>query len=197
MNLEFHLNPHIDLRKINDSMELDSGQTIAELRIDNLNFTLEVRGHVNITYTPNSDTTHEGGDVFRGASDFPEELLQMFHDGKCGDAPNVYVDENNWFEVFIEENGRFVNSECVDAETMNPAEIFSMLWETYQDYVKETKDEHKTNEVQNDNMPEQILIKIQCDEGHVADSLHELANAFENEEDLEEFETAHCCAEVL
>ena len=46
-------------------------------------------------------------------------------------------------------------------------------------------------------MPEQILIKIQCDEGHVADSLRELANAFENEEKLTEFETTHCCAEVL
>ena len=136
MNLEFHLNPHIDLRNINDSMELDSGQTIAELKIDNLDFTLEVRGHVNVTYNPDSTKTHEGGDVYRCASDFPDELKKMFHDGKTGDTPNVYVDENNWFEIFSEENGKYINSQLVDAEGCNPAEIFSMLWESYIEYQK-------------------------------------------------------------
>ena len=141
METQFNTNPKIDLTRINDSMELDSGQCLASLKVNGYEITLEVRGSVNVTYNPNSETTYEGGDVYRYASDFPTDLLQMFHDGKTADAPNVYVDENNWFEVFVEKDGKFIDSEVIDAEGMNPAELFSMLWETYQDYVKDSNDE--------------------------------------------------------
>ena len=41
-----------------------------------------------------------------------------------------------------------------------------------------------------------VHIDISCDEGHVADSLRQLANAIENEEVVSQFETFHCCAEI-
>ena len=50
--------------------------------------------------------------------------------------------------------------------------------------------------IKNHIMPKQVHINIYCDEGYVADSLRELANAIENNEGLTEFETYRCCAEI-
>ena len=45
-------------------------------------------------------------------------------------------------------------------------------------------------------MEEQVKINIVCDEGHVADFLHDLASAYEKKEWIETFETAHGWAEL-
>lgn len=43
---------------------------------------------------------------------------------------------------------------------------------------------------------DQIRITITCDEGHVADSLRQLANAYEEREELTDYETEHFIAEI-
>lgn len=43
---------------------------------------------------------------------------------------------------------------------------------------------------------DQIKITITCDEGHVADSLRQLANAYEESEELNDYETEHFIAEI-
>lgn len=42
----------------------------------------------------------------------------------------------------------------------------------------------------------QVHINIYCDEGHVADSLRELANAYEENNEMTDFETYLCVAEI-
>ena len=52
-------------------------------------------------------------------------------------------------------------------------------------------------EGQIDIIEKQVHIDIYCDEGFVADSLRQMANAIENGEVLTQFETFHCCAGIL
>ena len=85
---------YISLRNINDSMELDSGQVIAELTTDTHLMSLEVCGDVRV---------HFDGDVFKCASQMPKELLKIIHDGEAFDNDRVNVIDNNWFELFLYE----------------------------------------------------------------------------------------------
>ena len=83
-----------DLSNINDSMELESGIEIARLENDKYAVTLEVRGEVRVVFDD---------EVYKSVSQMPDELVQLFHDGKAYDDERVYVDMNNWFEVFFWE----------------------------------------------------------------------------------------------
>lgn len=125
MDLQFHINDSIPLDKIYDSMQLDSNQTIAHLKIDGYDITLEVKGHVRVVYKDQ---------VYKHASDFPNELLQLFAEQKAGDCPDLFVDDNNWFEVFIEKDGVFMSSEVADFCGLDVPSIFSYLYETYEDF---------------------------------------------------------------
>lgn len=141
MNLNFHLNPKIDMEKIKDSMQLDSNQTIAHLKVDDWDITLEVKGDVRVQWNPDPKGDPGDGKVYRHASDFPDELKKLFEQGYYPDGvPNLYVDDNNWFEVFVEKNGRFVDSDVVDAEESSPADLFSMLYDTYLIYKKQEEE---------------------------------------------------------
>lgn len=46
--------------------------------------------------------------------------------------------------------------------------------------------------------PKQVHLSISCDEGHVADSLRQIANAIEGSENVQitEYETSVCMAEI-
>ena len=151
--MKFEFNTYIDLTNINDSMELDSGQVIAELKIGRWHLSLEVRGEVRVTYNPDENGSYENGVVYRWASYFPKKLLRMFHDGETADAKNVYVDENNWFELFVEKDGKSVNSEVVDAEGCGPQELFGMLVEAYKEY-KACRHARKDNSNNPFNIPD-------------------------------------------
>ena len=140
MILEF--NSKFDLTNINDSMELDSGQTVAQLRIkavsDSSNhddtdilITLEVQGHVKVFYKD---------DMYKCASQMPDELIKIFHDGyEDPEAIGLNVCENNWFEIYIEEGGQCVLSDVACPEGMNDIEMLSMMLDVYKEYVKEFK----------------------------------------------------------
>lgn len=87
---------YIDLSNINDSMELDSGQEIARLEKGEYVVTLEVHGSVRVLYKDN---------IYKCASQMPEELIQMFHNWKPEYEDIVDCGMNNWFEMFLWEKG--------------------------------------------------------------------------------------------
>lgn len=84
----------IDLTNINDSMELDSGSVIAELKKDNYMLELRVCGEVRVNFKD---------ERYACASAMPEKLLRLFHNGKAYEDDRVSVIDNNWFEVFLYE----------------------------------------------------------------------------------------------
>ena len=133
MKLEYE--SYIDLSGINDSMELDSGQIVAELKIKDdkpetdIKVTLEVQGHVKVYY-------NDG--MYKCASQMPEELFKLFHDGYESEAEaGLSVIENNWFEIFIEEPGRCLHSDVACPEGMNRVEILSMMIDVYKDFCND------------------------------------------------------------
>lgn len=133
MKLKFTINPSIPIDKIINSMQLDSGQTIAELHVDNYSVTLEVHGEVRVLFNPDPHGNASDGDVYTCASQFPDELMKIFAEGiDYAEMKNIFVDDNNWLEVFLEKDGSFVNSYVRDTpDTLDPEEIFSELWNCY------------------------------------------------------------------
>ena len=87
----------IDLSNINDSMELDSGLEIARLDKGKYAVTLEVCGSVRVLYKDN---------IYRNASNMPEELIQMFHNWRPEYEEIVDCGMNNWFELFLWEKDK-------------------------------------------------------------------------------------------
>ena len=124
----------VDLSGINTSMELDSGQELARLYDGDRCATLEVQGDVRVIYE---------NELYKAPSQFPEELMKLFHDGKADNKHGVETAFNNWFELFVwkvekddksNEKLDFAGlSDVVDAEGMTPDEIREMLAEGIKD----------------------------------------------------------------
>ena len=148
MKLDFHLNPAINLEEVKDSMQLDSGQTIAHLKVDNYDITLEVRGEVRVVWTPDPENEPDRSEVYKHASDFPDELMAVFASGEgTAEDPRIYVDDNNWFEIFIDKDGRNVQYDTADAEELNPQQVFSLLWDSFIEFRKlEEEEEREAND---------------------------------------------------
>lgn len=125
---------YIDLKNINDSMELDSGQEVARLEKGKYVVTLEVRGDVKIQY---KDST------YKYASDMPDELIQMFHNWKPEYETILDCQMNNWFEVFLWEKGKDGMlhwsgiSDVCDVENENKESIRKSLEEYLDENIKE------------------------------------------------------------
>ena len=126
----------IDLSNINDSMELNSRLTIAGLTGELQDGTrfgafLEVQGYVSVVYK---------GELYNYASDMPTELINLFHNGGYNpEDEDLCVNENNWFEIFIEEDGQTVRSDVVDAGGMDEVEILDLLVSSYREWRDELK----------------------------------------------------------
>ena len=125
---EFQSN--IDLTNINSSMELESGQEIARLRRGDRMVTIEVRGEVRVVYKKQT---------YKSVSQMPEELIQMFRNGKAFNSKKVFVDMNNWFEVFTWtlQDGKLVwtgNSDVADVENNTPEQMRAFLTDVMNDY---------------------------------------------------------------
>lgn len=140
-----HFKNNIDLSNIKDSMQLDSDQVVAELKTDNFIVTLEVKGLVTVLYNQDPNGDAEDGQVYNSASEFPPELMDIFAQGKANELPNICVNENNWFEAFVEftntnESARvLIDTELVDAEGLNVQEVFEMLYDIYKEYWEEDR----------------------------------------------------------
>lgn len=123
----------LDLSEINDSMELDSNIEVARIENENYALTLEVQGSVRVIY---KDC------IYKAACQMPDELIQLFHDGKAYNSKDVYVDMNNWFEVFFWEkkDGKLIWTnwcDVVDCETSTPKELESMMYDWFMEYIED------------------------------------------------------------
>lgn len=125
---------YTDLSNINDSMELDSGFVRAELKKDNYMLELRTCGEVRVDFEDERYTC---------ASNMPDELIELFHNGKAYTDERVNIIENNWFEVFLYEweDGVWIwsgQSDVWDCEGMSAdelkGEMESMLDEWVRDY---------------------------------------------------------------
>lgn len=144
--ITFYLNPDIDMTKIKDSMQIDSGTTIAILKTKNHFISLEVRGEVKVFFNPDKSGEPTDGDYYTSPSEFPQELKDLIAENteiyrKDGDTKGiehtwslddrVYISENNWFEIFKGKNATdpVPNADVVDAEGLTPGEILSLMLE--------------------------------------------------------------------
>ncbi len=101
-----------DFRSLGDSMTVDSGHEFLSATLEKedggtYTVTIEAQGYVNVLYK---------GDSFRCASSMPEELRELFLTGKAGENPDVQVNENNWWEVFVEKDGVLLGSDVMDCD---------------------------------------------------------------------------------
>lgn len=96
MKIELNLAPNFFA--IGDSMCFDSGTTImsADICIENtedVQIELRACGHVKVDFCD---------DVYKCASNFPTELMELFESGLVYTDERVYIHENNWWEIFID-----------------------------------------------------------------------------------------------
>jgi hypothetical protein len=96
MKIELNLAPNFF--SIGDSMCFDSGTTImsANICIENkadVQIDLRACGHVKVDFCD---------DVYKCASNFPTELMELFESGLVDTDERVYIHENNWWEIFID-----------------------------------------------------------------------------------------------
>jgi hypothetical protein len=96
MKIKLNLAPNFF--NIGDSMCFDSGTTImsANICIENkadVQIDLRACGHVKVDFCD---------DVYKCASNFPTELMELFESGLVDTDERVYIHENNWWEVFID-----------------------------------------------------------------------------------------------
>jgi len=116
-------------------MELDSGESLVTLEIKDFNLLVELRvcGEVRVVFN---------GEVFKSPMDFPDELKALFHNGTYGDDERVFVDDNNWFELFIYDKGKDAwnwtgLSEVVDADWRSVGDIYDLMFNYAKDYMEE------------------------------------------------------------
>ena len=148
---------NIDLKDINSSMEMDSGQTIATYEKGDYLAELRVVGDVRVLYKD---------EIYKHASDFPEELLKLFHEGKAYEAEvngELEIGANNWFETFLYKKGKDGQwvwtgwSDVTDDEGSTRKEIRDGLKEYISEYIK-------------NNGQFEVVIEELDDEGEVVDS---------------------------
>lgn len=133
MELKIVTNKNIDISKINDAMELDSSQSIAEGTFTNGERKIEMRllvvGDVDVEYR---------GQTYKHASRMPDELLKIFHDGRAGETGSgITVNNNNWFELVVDDDGRRVIEDVVDGLGDGFPDIVSLMLDTYVEYVND------------------------------------------------------------
>lgn len=105
--MKFEHTDDIDISKVVDSMEFPSETWFASVTDGAWQAHLEVRGSVWVDYK---------GDYYDDPSDFPKGLKQIIRAGGLFSSEDVYVSDNNWFEVLVYCNGDYVGGDVVDVE---------------------------------------------------------------------------------
>lgn len=94
---------YLDEDKAQDSMCYDSGTQICSYGNKDSHVNIVIRGYVTVDYKD---------ERYRHASEMPDELIKMFRNGKAYKHPDqIFILENNWYEVDWIKNG-----ECVDGD---------------------------------------------------------------------------------
>ena len=134
-----YVNPDIDITKIRDSMQLDSGTVIAEMETPDAFVSLEVQGDVCV-YFHTEDAPQGFDGPYTKPSSFPDELKALI----AGEEPvrgaenwlydrRVCVYANNWFELFI---GKDKNDLCSKSFLVNIDNMTNEgLYETMMEFV--------------------------------------------------------------
>lgn len=125
-----------NMTDVKDSMEFDSDTKICEYipKDKKCKITIEVRGEVRIEYPfygPDGDfnidyenTDAEMPEYYTKPSEFPERVKEIIKEGELWDSEELYICDNNWFELFFwDEEGNFLDSDVVDIEGMSPEEL--------------------------------------------------------------------------
>ena len=133
---------YIDMQNIVNSMQLDSGLTIAKLENKRYCVSLEVNGDVRVLWTPDPNGTPT--QAYAWPSKFPPELAEVFaKDMYTYGMENIQIEDSNWFEIFIEDKKEhnIIDSIVVGPEQMTPAEVKMLLQSTWNEYCNEEKSE--------------------------------------------------------
>ena len=120
MVLNYWVNPSVAFSSLHDSMQMDSGITLAELKVNSVEVSLRVCGDVRVVYKD---------DVYRGAKDMPEELLDKFASGTAYNDPDIVIDMNNWFETFIYIDGVYAGGDVVDVDGETEWSLLTSLYD--------------------------------------------------------------------
>ena len=138
--ISMYLNTEIDMTTITDSMQLDSNQVIASMQIDGMEASLEVRGDVKVWWNEKAGDPTEG-ELFTDPSEFPDQLKRLIANGYTSDDghwtndPRLWIENNNWFEIFVGPIGTCAPSaDLVDAEGSTPKDLFELLYDAIKDY---------------------------------------------------------------
>ena len=130
--IQFWINPDIDLTKITDSMQIDSGTTLATCYKNGFYAYLKVVGGVKVFFNPIINEEPTLGDCYRAPSEFPQELKDLIaKNPHWFQDERLEIAENNWFELFWCQtpDDAHVSSECVDIEGDTQSEIMSLFME--------------------------------------------------------------------
>lgn len=124
-------NNYVDLTNIADSMLLSSNTIIASYENPSTEVYLELRvqGIVDVYYKD---------EEYRDPADFPQELKDAIQKMPLFEIPDLYVSNNNWFELFVyDKEGEFVSSDVVDVENQTPDQIKKLMLETEKEILSE------------------------------------------------------------
>ena len=125
----------VPLTELKDSMLLDSGQEVINLKYKGYEVSVRVCGEVRVQFK---------GGSYAASSQMPEELLQKFRDGTAYDGtldedgePVVNIINNNWFETFLYKDGKWTGWSTLpsDFENETEEEIASGLKDDVDDYI--------------------------------------------------------------
>ena len=127
-----------DTSVIKDSMQLDSGETIACMKARGKRASIEVQGAVKVWWNPNvaDGSSPTDGEYYNRPSEFPKELKSLIlNNREWENDERVYVSENNWFELFVydSDDDRLPVSDVVDIEYLSVNEIREMLLDAIND----------------------------------------------------------------
>lgn len=122
----------VDMTKIKDSLQLDSGTVVAKETFGEYVLSIEVQGDVRVRF---------GDEWYRYPSEFPAELKNIIEDDELYYINDrVYIAYNNWFELFVyDKDGSIVSSDLVDPELLSSDKLHELMADYYDCVMSEVK----------------------------------------------------------
>lgn len=152
----FSIPKGLDLPNLHDSMQLDSGITVASLSVGNVEIDIRVCGDVRVYYK---------GERYAHAHAMPSELLEKFKNGTADNDPDISIEMNNWFESFIYIDGQHAGGDVVDVDGETPVSLFSSMYDMYL-------------EITESDEPSEIRHEVVITDWSEMDLLHDLLSDF-------------------
>lgn len=122
-----------DLENYTDSLLFDE-HTIARLETENYAVVIEVIGYIRIYFE---------NEIYKSASRYPEELVEMIKSGKVYENPEVDIGNNNWFNIAVyvkNSDGifEFDNDDVLDIalDNLTKEELKNYMFEFLKNYVE-------------------------------------------------------------